>query len=106
LVVRVFRGLVIPGSEEAFHRRVRETALPAIRAHDGVAISQVGRRITDRGEEFVLVSVWWELDGPALEADPIELRLLGEAAGQLEEVTADLYEAFGNREDVNAPASR
>jgi quinol monooxygenase YgiN len=95
VIVRVFRACVVPGSEEAVHRAIREVGLPAVEAHDGLIAAHLGRRMAPEGEEFVIVSVWRDHEALGRELDePLELGYLAEAARHLHGTTVDLYEAF------------
>jgi quinol monooxygenase YgiN len=60
-IVRVFRARAKPGSVEALERVAREHAIPGVAAARGLVAQYAGRPHGD-SREFVMVSVWTDLD--------------------------------------------
>jgi hypothetical protein len=106
VIVRVFRACVIPGSEEAVHRAIREVGLTAVEARAGLVTAHLGRRMAPGGEELVIVSVWSDHDafGRRELNEPLELGYLADAARHLHGTTVELYEAFEHADTATAPA--
>ena len=60
MIVRIYRARVIRGREEAFLAFLRDEAMPWLESA-GAAAAYFGRRVGERGEDFVAVSVWPDL---------------------------------------------
>jgi transposase/heme-degrading monooxygenase HmoA len=62
MIMRVFRAKVKPGKLEAFERLCREKSLPHMRQAPGLVALHMGAPIGSRADEFVVVTVWRDLD--------------------------------------------
>jgi len=60
VIVRVYRARAVPGRETEVANALRETT-PRIGAAEGCLRAEAGRRLVERTEEFVVVSVWRDL---------------------------------------------
>jgi quinol monooxygenase YgiN len=60
VIVRVYRARAVPGRETEVAAVLRETT-PLIRAAEGCIRVEAGRRLVERTEEFVVVSLWGDL---------------------------------------------
>ena len=59
--MRVYHARVLPGQESEFERLVQADAVPLMERQDGFLGLQIGRELNG-APEFVLVSVWRDLD--------------------------------------------
>ncbi len=62
MIVRVFRAKVHQGKAEEFARFFLEEALPLVRQQPGLVSADAGCPLTPTDEEFVMVSVWKDLE--------------------------------------------
>ena len=60
MIVRVYRAKAVPSRETEVANVLRETT-PLIRAANGCLHVEAGRRLVERTEEFVVVSLWRDL---------------------------------------------
>ena len=60
MIVRVYRAKAVPSRETEVANVLRETT-PLIRAAKGCLKVEAGRRLVERTEEFVVVSLWRDL---------------------------------------------
>jgi DNA modification methylase len=60
MIVRVYRAKAVPSRETEVANVLRETT-PLIRAAKGCMKVEAGRRLVERTEEFVVVSLWRDL---------------------------------------------
>ena len=60
MIIRVYRAQAVP-SRAAEVANVLRDAAPLIRAADGCIRVEAGRRLVERTEEFVVVSLWRDL---------------------------------------------
>lgn len=85
MIMRIFQVTTRPGKEEEFSRFFHETAIPLMRATDGIETVLPGRARPDSPRDFSFVMVWRDLD--ALKAfvgddiasphiDPVEAELV------------------------------
>ncbi len=62
VIIRVFRVRVKPGKQGQYERMVREQILPFLRSQPGLMNLHAGARAKDHPDEFMVVSVWKDLD--------------------------------------------
>lgn len=62
MILRVFRARLKPGRRAAYEALIREHALPLMRKAQGNVAIHVGQLQPDRPDEFVLATVWTDLD--------------------------------------------
>jgi transposase/quinol monooxygenase YgiN len=62
MILRVFRARLKPGARQAFEKLVNDVSIPLLRAQSGMVTLHVGRPLPEYPDEFVLVSVWTDLD--------------------------------------------
>jgi transposase/quinol monooxygenase YgiN len=62
MIIRAFRGRLKPDVRPAFERLCRTTSLPLMRAQPGCLAVSIGEPTPTRPEEFVVVSVWRDLE--------------------------------------------
>jgi transposase/quinol monooxygenase YgiN len=62
MIIRVFRARLKPGKRAAFDRLCRTVSLPLMRAQPGCFAISIAEPKTPQSREFVLVSVWSDLD--------------------------------------------
>lgn len=62
MITRVFRGRVRPGKHADFERFIRTEALPEFRANPGVEGVHFGTPTEQDPDEFLVVTVWRDLD--------------------------------------------
>jgi DNA-binding winged helix-turn-helix (wHTH) protein/heme-degrading monooxygenase HmoA len=62
VIVRVFRGQVHPGRQREFERHLRERGIPDFRAQPGCEAVHVGVPTPESPDEFLVVSVWRDID--------------------------------------------
>ncbi len=60
MIVRVYRAKAVPSRETEVANTLRETT-PLIRAAEGCIRVEAGRRLVERTEEFLVVSLWRDL---------------------------------------------
>jgi heme-degrading monooxygenase HmoA len=60
MIVRVYRAKAVPSRETEVANVLRETT-PLIRGAKGCMKVEAGRRLVERTEEFVVVSLWRDL---------------------------------------------
>ena len=63
MILRVFRARLKPGARQAFEQLCYDVSIPLMRAQPGLVTLHVGKPLPDHPDEFVLVSVWKDLDG-------------------------------------------
>lgn len=87
MIIRVFRAVVHDGRQQEFERFITGKALPLVKQQEGLVSVTVGRPAGPTPREFLMVTVWRDLD--ALKAfagekwwnpvvQPEEVRLLSE----------------------------
>lgn len=62
MIVRVFRARLKPGRRGDFERLCRDRSIPHLRTLEGCQAVHVGRQLEEYPDEFVLVSVWRDLE--------------------------------------------
>lgn len=62
MIIRVFRARLKPGACPAFDRLCRTVSVPLMRAQPGCLAVSIGEPAPARPEEFVVVSVWRDLE--------------------------------------------
>ena len=62
MILRVFRARLKPGAREAFGKLVNDVSIPLLRSQAGMVTLHVGRPLPEYPDEFVLVSVWTDLE--------------------------------------------
>lgn len=62
MIIRVFRAQLKPGKRAAFARLTEAMSLPLMREQPGALAVTIAQSIPKRQEEFVLVSVWRDLE--------------------------------------------
>ena len=62
MILRVFRARLKPGARQAFEQLCYNVSIPLMRAQSGLITLHVGRPLPEQPDEFVLVSVWEDLD--------------------------------------------
>jgi len=62
LIIRVFRGQVHPGMHEEFERILEEEGIPAFHRSPGMIAVHVGRPTGQSPDEFLVTTVWKDLD--------------------------------------------
>lgn len=94
MILRVFRARLKPGAREAFAKLCYDVSIPLMRAQPGLIALHVGKPLPDHPDEFVLVSVWKDLESlKQFSGDTWEhpLILPGEAA-LVQETTVQHYD--------------
>jgi heme-degrading monooxygenase HmoA len=98
MIIRVFRAVVHPGRQPEFERFFLNKALPKLKAQPGVVSVTVGKPLAVSPNEFMMTTVWRDLDalkGFAGEnwqnavIDPDEAHLLKETFVHHYEAAAD-----------------
>jgi heme-degrading monooxygenase HmoA len=62
MIIRVFRATVQPGMQAAYEKLLREEAVPEISEQSGLVALHVGIPIAQTPDEFVIVTVWKDLE--------------------------------------------
>ena len=62
MIIRVFRARLRPGKRAAYDRLCRTVSLPLMRAQEGCLAVSIGEPTPARPDEFVVVSVWRDLE--------------------------------------------
>ena len=62
MIIRVFRARVHPGKQQEFEQFFLNKALPMVRAQSGLVSVTVGRPLDTSPEDFLMVTVWRDLD--------------------------------------------
>ena len=96
MIVRVFRARVRAGTAEPFEATVCERSLPRVTGAPGLVSYYAGRPLGESGE-FVLVTVWEDLDALRAFAGPDwqrEAVIPKEELPFLEETVLHHYEVF------------
>lgn len=62
MIMRIFQVVTRPGKEEAFGRFFHETAIPLMKATEGIVSVLPGASRPDSPREFSFVMVWKDLD--------------------------------------------
>ena len=62
MIIRVFRGQVHPGMHEEFERTLEEVGIPAFHRSPGMIAVHVGRPTEQSPDEFLVTTVWKDLD--------------------------------------------
>lgn len=62
MIIRVFRAHVHDGKQAEFERFFLTRALPMVQSHAGVVSVTVGRPLATSPDEFLMISVWRDLD--------------------------------------------
>jgi transposase len=110
MILRVFRARLKPGARQAFEKLCYDVSIPLLRAQPGLVTLHVGRPLPEYPDEFVLVSVWTDLEslkGFAGDTWDHPLILPGEAA-LVQETTVQHYDEDRQllQESPLLPASR
>lgn len=94
MILRVFRARLKPGARQAFEKLCYDVSIPLLRAQPGLVTLHVGKSLPEHPDEFVLVSVWKDLEslkGFAGDTWDHPLILPGEAA-LVKETTVQHYD--------------
>lgn len=94
MILRVFRARLKPGAHQAFEKLCYDVSIPLLRAQPGLVTLHVGKSLPEHPDEFVLVSVWKDLEslkGFAGDTWDHPLILPGEAA-LVQETTVQHYD--------------
>lgn len=94
MILRVFRARLKPGARAEFEQLCNDVSIPLLRKQPGLITLHVGKSLPDHPDEFVLVSVWSDLEslkGFAGDTWDHPLVLPGEAA-LVEETTVQHYD--------------
>lgn len=94
MILRVFRARLKPGARQAFEKLCNDVSIPLLRAQPGLVTLHVGKPLPDHPDEFVLVSVWKDLESlKAFAGDTWDhpMILPGEAA-LVQETTVQHYD--------------
>jgi transposase/quinol monooxygenase YgiN len=62
MIIRVFRGRLKPDARLAYERLCRTTSVPLMRAQPGCLAVSIAEPTPTRPEEFVVVSIWRDLE--------------------------------------------
>lgn len=62
MILRVFRARLKPGTREAFEKLCYDVSIPLVRVQPGLITLHVGKPLPDQPNEFVLVSVWNDIE--------------------------------------------
>lgn len=62
MIIRVFRARLKPGKRAVFERLCRTVSFPVMRVQEGCLTVTIGEPAAQRPEEFVVVSVWRDLE--------------------------------------------
>jgi transposase len=62
MILRVFRARLKPGAREAFEQLCYDVSIPLMRAQPGLITLHVGRSLPEHPDEFVLVSIWKDIE--------------------------------------------
>ena len=62
MILRVFRARLKPGARQAFEQLCYEASIPLLRSQPGLVTLHVGRPLPEYPDEFVLVTVWKDLE--------------------------------------------
>ncbi|WP_341214037.1 antibiotic biosynthesis monooxygenase [uncultured Limimaricola sp.] len=62
MIMRIFQVVTRPGKEAAFERFFRDTAIPLMKATDGLVQVLPGASRSESPREFSFVMIWRDLD--------------------------------------------
>lgn len=62
MIIRVFRARVRTGQAAEFKQQVREVSVPLVRAQKGMLMYLAGEPLPSETDEFVMVTLWDNLD--------------------------------------------
>jgi DNA-binding response OmpR family regulator/heme-degrading monooxygenase HmoA len=62
MIIRVFRGRVLPGKADEFERLLDEQALPEFHRHPGMMAVHIGRPTDANPDEFLVTTVWKDIE--------------------------------------------
>lgn len=62
MIIRVFRARLKPGKRAAFERLCQKVSMPLMREQPGIMAISIAQPAAKRRDEFILVSVWRDLD--------------------------------------------
>jgi quinol monooxygenase YgiN len=62
MITRIFRGRVLPGKHREFERFIRTEGIPGFEANPGVVSVHFGTPTEQDPDEFVVVTVWRDLE--------------------------------------------
>jgi quinol monooxygenase YgiN len=96
MIIRVFRARVQSGMQDEYERLCREVAIPLMQAQPGLVALHVGKPTERAPDEFVMVSVWTDIQ--AIQAFVgekwLEPKVLPEEAHLLQESFVQHYESL------------
>ncbi|AXT19709.1 antibiotic biosynthesis monooxygenase [Flavobacteriaceae bacterium AU392] len=62
MVIRVFKVNVVEELRDEFEEKFRDAALGVVDNHEGMLSAEVGKSINDEDTEYLMFSVWKDLD--------------------------------------------
>jgi heme-degrading monooxygenase HmoA len=62
MIIRVFRAKVVPGAEEKLARKLRTASVDVLKGREGVLAYFAGRPTSVTPDEFVMISLWRDVD--------------------------------------------
>lgn len=62
MVLRVFKVNVVEALRDEFEEKFRTAALGVVEHHEGMLSAEVGKSITEDDTEYLMVSVWKDLE--------------------------------------------
>lgn len=62
MIIRVFRAKTHPGKQAEFEAKVKELSIPLVRSQKGLLAFFSGRPMASTPDEFVMVTVWKDLE--------------------------------------------
>jgi heme-degrading monooxygenase HmoA len=62
MIIRVFRARTHPGKQADFERKVKELSIPLVQSQKGLLAFFSGRPMTSSPDEFVMVTIWKDLE--------------------------------------------
>jgi DNA-binding winged helix-turn-helix (wHTH) protein/heme-degrading monooxygenase HmoA len=107
VIVRVFRGQVLPGRHAEFERLLRDRAIPDFRSRPGMVRVHVATPTEQAPDEFLVVTVWRDLKAlRAFTGDTwSQARITPEEAPLLRRAFVHHYETGGDPGDLLVPGS-
>jgi len=62
MIIRVFKVNVVEALRSEFEEKFRDVALGVVDNHEGMISAEVGKSIADGDTEYLMFSVWKDLD--------------------------------------------
>ncbi len=94
MIIRVFHARLKPGQRAAYARLCRTVSIPLMRAQEGCLAVSIGEPVAARPDDFVVVSVWRDLERLAAFAGERwrEATILPGEADLMEEARVEHYD--------------